>query len=70
MNSEFLREKIGRQPFQPFEVQLTNGNTHSVRHPECAWLAGSRLLIHDPNTDRLAICSLLHIAEINMLQPA
>jgi hypothetical protein len=49
---------------------MTNGDIHAVRHPGNAWLAGSRLLIHDAATDRLAICSLLHIAAIHMLQPS
>ena len=34
---------LTRQPFEPFEVRMTNGDTHSIRHPENAWLAGSRL---------------------------
>ena len=70
MNAEFIRSLLARQPFEPFEVRMTNGDTHSIRHPENAWLAGSRLFVYDPGPDRVAICSLLHIAGINMLQPS
>lgn len=64
MNAETIRELLRRQPFEAFEVHLTNGEVYSVRHPEQALLAGSRLLIYYPETDRLVWCSLLHVANI------
>jgi len=70
MNADSIRQILQRRPFEPFEVRMTNGDAQAARHPENAWLAGSRLLIHDPATDRLAMCSLLHIAAIHMLQPS
>ena len=70
VNAESIRELMRRQPFEAFEVRMTNGDAHRVRHPELAWLAGSRLMLHYPETDRLVILSLLHVAAIEMLQPA
>ncbi len=70
MNAESIRRLLEAQPFQPFEVRMTNGDNHQIRHPENAWLAGSRLFVHDPVADAETICSLLHIATINILQPA
>ena len=70
MNAEFIRGMINRHPFEPFEVRMTNGDVHAVWHPENAWLAGSRLFVYDPATGRVPICSLLHIAGLNMLQPS
>jgi hypothetical protein len=69
MNAESFRQLLERRPFEPFEVRMTNGDVHPIPHPECAWLAGSRLFIHYLGTERVAICSLLHIASIEMLQP-
>ena len=69
MNAEFIRSVLTRQPFEPFEVRMTNGDVHAVGHPENAWLAGS-LFVYDRATDRVAICSLLHIVGISMLQPS
>jgi hypothetical protein len=70
MNAEAIRELLRQQPFERFEVHLTNGEIHSVRHPEQAFLAGSRLLIYYPETDRLVWCSVLHIANILLNQPS
>jgi hypothetical protein len=70
MNAEAIRELLRRRPFEPFEVHMTNGEVYLVQHPEQAFLAGTRLLIYYPETDRLAWGSILHIANILMQQPA
>jgi hypothetical protein len=70
MSPDTLRDLLRRQPFVPFELRMTNGDRYLVAHPELALLAGSRLVVHYPESDRLAICSLLHIAAIEMVQPA
>lgn len=70
MNAEAIRELLRRQPFEPFEVHLSNGEVHPVRHPEVAFLAGARLLLYYPETDRLVWCSLLHLANIVLKQAA
>jgi len=69
MNSESIRELLHRQPFEPFEIRMTNGDKHRIRHPELAMMAGSRLVVHYPETDLLAILSLLHAAAIEMAVP-
>jgi hypothetical protein len=70
MNAEAIRELLRHQPFEPFEVHMTSGEVHLIRHPEQAFLAGTRLLIYFPETDRLAWGSLLHIANLLMQHPA
>lgn len=70
MNAEAIRELLRRQPFEPFEVHMTNGKIYSIKHPEQAFLAGSRLLIYFPESDRLVWCALLHVSNIAMSQPA
>ena len=70
MNAEFIRGLLRHQPFEPFEVFLSNGDSYLVKHPEVAFLAGSRLMIYQPETDSVVFCSLLHIAEIKMGQVA
>lgn len=34
MNAETIRERLKRAPFQPFVLELSNGNAYEVRHPE------------------------------------
>jgi hypothetical protein len=70
MNAEAIRELLKRMPFESFEVRMTNGDNHSIRHPELAMLVGSRLVIGYPDTGRIAIVSLLHIAAIDLAQAA
>jgi hypothetical protein len=70
MNAETIRELLHRQPFQPFEMRMTNGEAHQIRHPENAFLAGSRLVVYIPEADRLVILSLLHAAALEMVRAA
>src|SRR5437868_9799107 len=60
MNADAIRELVRREPFEPFEVNMTNGEVYPVRHPEQVFLAGSRMLIYYPETDRLIWCSPAH----------
>lgn len=66
MNSEFIRSLLKRQPFEPFRVFMSHGDTYVVKHPENAFLAGSRLIIYYPESDNVGFCSLLHINDIKM----
>ena len=69
MTHDAMQELLRRQPFEPFEIRLTHGEKHEVRHPEMALLLRSRLVIALPD-DRMVICPLLHIAGIETLQSA
>ena len=68
MNAETLRSFLTRQPFQPFVLHMTNGEIHSIRHPEMAWVVGGRIYIHVPEQNAEILCSLLHIASIHPAQ--
>ena len=61
---------LRRRPFEPFEVRLSNGDVHQVRHPEFAFVLRSNMLIGYPDSDRFAVCSLLHIASVLPLHAA
>ena len=69
MNYEAMQELLRRQPFEPFEIRLSNGEKHEVRHPEMALLLISRVALALPN-DRMVICPLRHIASVETLQSA
>ncbi len=73
MNEETVWEFLVRQPFQPLQVHLSNGEIHQIRHPEFAMLLRSTLVIGVPDSDRVICCALLHVANIERLpatQPA
>lgn len=68
MNTETVQEWLTKQPFEPFEVRMSNGVTYQVRHPEFAFVMKSNLVIGDPESERVSVCALLHIASIETLQ--
>lgn len=70
MDAETIRDRLRKQPFEPFEIRLSNGDVHQVRHPELAFVVKFNMVIGDPDTGRVSICSILHIVSINTLQAA
>lgn len=70
MKVETIREWLTRRPFEPFVLRLSNGEAHEVRHPENLALGKNRLIVVDPNLDRVAHVSLIHVNSIEALQAA
>jgi hypothetical protein len=68
MNADAIREMLGREPFQPFAIHLSSGETHDVRHPECLIVGANRAVVYYPNDDRFVFCALLHINAVEALQ--
>jgi hypothetical protein len=68
MNMETIREWLNRVPFEPFEIRLSNGEAHQVRHPENLALGKNRLVIVDPELDRAVHCALIQVNSIAALQ--
>jgi hypothetical protein len=48
MNADAIREMLQRQPFQPFVIHLSSGETHEVRHPEWLAIGKERIAIINP----------------------
>jgi hypothetical protein len=69
MNSEAIRELLKRQPFEPFEVRLSNGDVQLVKHPECVIVTKTRLILADLDADRVTIVALLHVASVSIIHP-
>jgi hypothetical protein len=70
MNSEVIRQLVLRRPFEPFTVHLSEGESYEVRHPETVALGRQRIVVVDPDSDQMAICSLLHVTSVETLQSA
>jgi hypothetical protein len=72
MTVQTFRELLSRQPFKPFRLVLSSGQTYEVRHPEMAWLTRTDILVGiDDSEDgvpaEFKICSLLHVTTIEPL---
>lgn len=75
MTVQTFRELLGQQPFKPFRLVMSSGQTYEVRHPEMAMLTRTDLLVGIGETDEgvpaeFKICSLLHVSAIEPLSGA
>jgi hypothetical protein len=64
---ETLEELLHRQPFKPFEIFLSNGNTYAGKHPEFAHLFKAKIVIGLPESGQVVVCFLLHVAEVKFM---
>lgn len=70
MRYQDLFKALHKEPFRPFRIQLTNGQSHVIRHPDFAWLTRtSGVLVghasgQDEVPDGFTECDLLHVAVI------
>lgn len=69
MTGETIRELLQQQPFEPFQLHMSNGDVIPVRHPEMALVLKTNVIVGDNTSDRFAICALLHIANVRTLAP-
>jgi len=68
MNADTIREYLRREPFEPFVIRLSNGEVFEVRHPECAIVMKTRVIVGYPEEDRTVTCGLVHINSVEALQ--
>ncbi len=64
-----LQDVLRKQPFEPFRIRLTTGDSYVVRHPEFAALLRSSVVIgisseKDGVPDRFVQCDLLHVVSL------
>lgn len=70
MNTETLQGLLRRQPFQPLEIHMSNGEVHVIRHPEMATLMKSNIFFGSVESDDFKFLSLLHVAEVKAIPMA
>ncbi len=68
MNAEAIREMLNRRPFEPFEVIMSSGERHLVKHPEFLMLLQSKVAVGDLLSDRLIVLSIRHITELRPVE--
>lgn len=72
MTTRTFRDPLRAQPFQPFRLVISSGQTYDVRHPEMAWRLHTDLLIgtdeaEDGQPTRYRTRSLPHVTAIEPL---
>jgi hypothetical protein len=74
MTVQTFRELLAQRPFRPFRLVMSSGQTYEVRHPELALLTRTDILVGVDESNEgipaeFRICSLLHVASIEPLNP-
>jgi hypothetical protein len=72
MTLQTFRQLLTHQPFRPFRMVMSSGESHEVRHPEMAMLTRNSVLVGTDITNdgvpaEFKICSLLHVTAIEPL---
>jgi hypothetical protein len=75
MTLDGILTMLRRQPFEPFRVVMSSGESYEVRRPELVMPMRTYLFVALPGgngqrSDAGAFCSYLHIAQLQTLQPA
>lgn len=66
MRQHEIRDILRTEPFQPFQIRLSNGEKYNIPHPELAALTRHSLVVVIPqrngkDADRVVQCDLVHI---------
>ncbi len=75
MTADTFREILRRAPFEPIRVVMSSGESYDVLHPEMVFVTARSLILaipdpSHPEGERLAFCSYLHIAHVEILKPS
>jgi hypothetical protein len=64
MIASTIRERLDREPFEPFRVRLSSGDSYVVSDPHVVALMKSEIFIAFPNSDRWVSVPWLHVAAV------
>jgi hypothetical protein len=72
MTVRTFRELLTQQPFKPFRLVMSSGQTYEIRHPEMALLTRTSILVGIDDSQEgvpadFKICSLLHVTAVEPL---
>jgi hypothetical protein len=70
MHADAIRGWRTRQPFEAFELRLSNEEAYQVRHPEMVAIDKTRIALFHPEIDRFVHIALIQINSIQELQSA
>jgi hypothetical protein len=68
-----IKERLKRQPFQPFRLVTSSGENYEVRHPELVFVGTTELMVGNPSKDdptiydRASHVALMHVTAMENL---
>ena len=66
MSGDSIRDRLRKQPFEPFEIHMSSGDVYQVRHSEQALVTGANVYVWYPETDHVASCSLFPVTGLEI----
>jgi len=71
MSPKGILQALRKRPFKPFRIQVSDGSTYDVRHPELVMVGKGEVIIGipangdaDPIYDRAETVSLGHVVKL------
>ena len=66
--AQTIRELLGRDPFEPFRILTSGGESFTIRDPLTVAMLKSEVFIAEPKSDRWTFLPLLHISGVDSLR--
>jgi hypothetical protein len=63
-----IRELLDREPFVPFRIVASSGESFTVRDPHLVALLKSQVFIAEPNSDNRTYVPYLHVASVATIE--
>jgi hypothetical protein len=62
-----IKDKLAREPFEPFQIRTTAGQPYIVASPDLVVLLKSEIFVAAPDRDHAATIPYLHIAAVELV---
>ncbi len=67
MTSDAIVEMLEREPFEPFRICLSSGESYAFTNPHTVAIMRNKVFIALPDSERSTFVSYLHIAALETL---
>jgi hypothetical protein len=67
MSVETIRELLDRDPFEPFRIVTSSGESYVIRNPHLVAMMKSRLFVAMADGDRWTFVNYLHITAVDAI---
>jgi hypothetical protein len=67
MTSDTIREMLARDPFEPFRIVTSGGESFIIRDPHTVALLKSEVFIAQSRSDRRTFIPLLHVVTVETI---
>lgn len=79
MQAQGVVQELGKQPFEPLRIELTDGSSYEIRHPDLVIVFPSKVIIATPGRqqpqpaesyDVVSLAHIMRLTPLNSSRPA